>query len=255
MTELTIPTEESPGGDPITVSTARTTKTFQAPEEATDIARMGRSPREHERDFATIPTFPKDRAGIRANSMTPQNPPTPPHRQYPDPDGDGKSASDLIDEWYTALYGPDQHIFQPGPDQPIRSGNVLLPPNVHRRQPAADAPARHPPRAEGTVPPVTRQVRFLAHNPDAWKTPSEWNRSCSVDGRCPAPMNSEVCSLDEDERITQMLGLMTMCPTDAAREGSPVSRRDRAHSDMLLVDMAKELDPTPQRNTSLLHQP
>lgn len=91
----------------------------------------------------------------------------------PEDNAAAKSASDLIDDWFTALHNPTARpALRPGPDGTIRSGNVLLPPNVVRRA-LPETPTRQQSARKSNaacfLPAKASPIRFSALNPDDWQ--------------------------------------------------------------------------------------
>ncbi|KAK4114910.1 hypothetical protein N656DRAFT_777112 [Canariomyces notabilis] len=96
------------------------------------------------------------RTEIIANAATSKPPKASPSQQSPGSSGNGETASDLIDTWYTALQPPAEPLPELPSDQVIRSESVLVPP---------------------IPPPATGRIRFLAHNPNAWKSLADWSQA------------------------------------------------------------------------------
>jgi hypothetical protein len=133
---------------------------------------------------------------ITASPMTPRTPKLL-HSPHPlsSPETD-KSASEAIDDWYTALHGPARQLPRPGPNGTIRRGNVLLPPNVHRPVPVT--PTRRSTKRTSLMPPNPSPIRFLADDPSDWKTPDEWNSTPSTGMPFSSPINHRLDG-QEDE--------------------------------------------------------
>jgi hypothetical protein len=199
MTQLTIPTLASRGEEPI-VEPATTIELVHAPDnQASFVDRIVKTTYQLGKISTPTPTQVGAGPKITASPRTPKTPRPPRHSHSPlSPDrDDGKSASELIDDWFTALHGPTRQLPRPGPNGTIRRGNVLLPPNVSR--PVPETPTRRSARGDIFLPPNPSPIRFSADNPDDWRPLDEWDRASSTDTQVPVPVDGEA-GAQEDEK-------------------------------------------------------
>jgi len=177
MTELTVPTSESHRNSDGSFmdATRAAAKIVQGLEAGLSAANASKAAHQLGRDQHP----PRLRVGTRTTTSpkTPRTPRSPPPSQTPLSPGN-ESASEFIDDWFTALHGPTRQLPRPGPYGTVRRGNVLLPPNL--RRPVPMTPTRRSAKNDVFIPPSATPIRFLANDPDDWKTPDEWNLEVST---------------------------------------------------------------------------
>jgi hypothetical protein len=174
MTQLTIPTQ---GEGPVDETAVANTRLIQVLEKASPFSVMppGASSRHGWVRFPS-PTRTGDGPSIAASPRTPR-PPRPPPSFHSPTSLDGKSASEFIDDWLTALRRLTYQLPQSEIHGLIRGGHVFLPPNLHR---VPATPTRHSVKKDSSMTPKGSPIRFLAHDPDDWKPVTERNRTYST---------------------------------------------------------------------------
>ena len=197
MTELTIPMSESQGDGPITEATRPMTRIVQAlDEDGSCVVKTVRTTHQLGR------SKPASWLGVETKiTSTPKTPRTPrlppPSHTLSSPDSDDKSASEFIDDWFSALHGPARQLPRPGLNGAIPRGNVFLPPSLYR--PVPTTPTRRSAKRDAFIPPSPSPIRFSTDNPDDWKTPDEWNRTSPTATPVPAPADNKTVARDEED--------------------------------------------------------
>ncbi|KAK3902550.1 hypothetical protein C8A05DRAFT_33758 [Staphylotrichum tortipilum] len=179
MTQLTIPNPEPQGDGPTAEAAGTTTSLIRAlnDEEPEVPPQPASEPPQADGDSVSADTCPEPEVKTASSPRTPRTPtsPRPTHiMAFPD---NGRPASDIIDDWFTALHGPNRQLPRRGPNGTIRRGHVLLPPTLSR--PLPTTPTRHSAASDSFSPPRPSSIRFLVDNPNHWKTPGEWGDSGS----------------------------------------------------------------------------
>ncbi|KAK4127466.1 hypothetical protein N657DRAFT_678065 [Parathielavia appendiculata] len=173
MTQLTIPTLELQRGA-ATSEAATGTRLLQVLDD--DGSFVARTVTTTYQEGISKPS-PRSRAGVGtkviASPTTPTTPTLPQTSRPQSSRGIEISASEVIDDWCTALHGPARQLPRPGPSGTVRRGSVLLPPNIHRPIPVT--PTRQSTKRTALMPPNPSPIRFLADDPSDWKAPDEWN--------------------------------------------------------------------------------
>ncbi|KAK3297062.1 uncharacterized protein B0H64DRAFT_456891 [Chaetomium fimeti] len=207
MTQLTIPTLESQGdGSPTDATTA--IKLVQALDDKGSFVDKVVETTYHQHG-ETDPFVSTLGTKITTGPRTPRK--TRLSRvihSTPSPEDKTKSASELIDDWFTALHSP---MTRPAPkpgglNGTIRSGGVLLPPNVVRRT-LPETPTRPSAKKSNVcfAPPNPSPIRFSADNPDDWTPVAQRNREPSDAARArPARVKDQGSEQDEEEILRLM---------------------------------------------------
>ncbi|KAK4241120.1 hypothetical protein C8A03DRAFT_12610 [Achaetomium macrosporum] len=195
MTQLTIPTQ---GEGSVAETAFATTKLVHVLEEGAPLSAkaLNTIPGHGWLRFAS-PSQTGDGPRIAASPRTPRTPRAPPSFQCPTSPND-KSASEFIDDWFTALHGPTHQLPRPGLNGTIHRGNVLLPQNLHRLLPST--PTRRSVKRDFSMTPKASPTRFLAHDPDDWKPVAEWNCTHSTGSHVLSSTNNGAHP-HENERI------------------------------------------------------
>ena len=175
MTQLTIPNPEPQGDNSSTAVAADTTTSLirALNDEEPEVAQQpAPQPRQPDDDSTSVDACPEPEVKTASSPRTPRTPtsPRPTHvLAFPD---NGRPASDIIDDWFTALHGPNRQLPRRGPNGTIRRGNVLLPPALSR--PLPTTPTRRSAASDSFSSPRPSSIRFMVDNPNQWKTPGEW---------------------------------------------------------------------------------
>ncbi len=181
MTQLTIPNPEPQGDGSIVEAAGTTTSLIRAfNDEEPEVAQQpAPEPHQADDDIASVDACPEPEVKTASSPRTPRTPtsPRPTHvLAFPD---NGRPASDIIDDWFTALHGPNRQLPRRGPNGTIRRGHVLLPPALSR--PLPTTPTRRSAASDSFSSPRPSSIRFQVDNPNQWKTPGEWGDSFSSD--------------------------------------------------------------------------
>lgn len=236
MTDLTIPTSESHRSSDGSIMDAPrvATKIVQGLcEEGPPAATTSKASRQLDMDQA----LPRLRVGtnITTKHRIPRTPKSHPLAYTPSSPDNDRSASEFIDDWFTALHGPTRQLPRPGPHGTTRRGNVLLPPNL--RGPVPMTPTRRSAKKDVFIAPRVSPIQFLANDPDDWKTPDEWNHVISTETHL---VDDGVAEQDEEAAVD---------PTIAAMDSAHVEEQDVKESrgaeedNQLLESPTKKSEP------------
>ncbi|KAK3308219.1 uncharacterized protein B0T15DRAFT_508710 [Chaetomium strumarium] len=221
MTQLTIPTQ---GEGSVAETAFATTRLVQVHEEASPFsAKPPGGISRHGWVILPPPTRTGDAPSITASPRTPRAHRPPPSFQSPT-SLDGKSASEFIDDWFTALRRPTYQLPRSERHGTIRRGHVLLPPNLHR---APATPTRHSVKKDFSMTPKASPIRFLAHDPDDWKPVAEWDRMHSASAHVPSSTNHETRPHENTKAPNTMtVDMEAMRIHEAAIKGDNTSTRN-----------------------------
>lgn len=186
MTQLTIPTLEAQGSGlmPQTAATA-----VQELDRRASLADKPKTTYQHgsivTSRFASDPRTPK-------TSRTPRTAEASLFRVS----RDEMSASDLIDDWFTALHNPAQNPVAPEFDGAVRRRSAGMTPNVSQA-PKQSSSATRRARNSVCVLPKATPIRFSAENPDDWVPLEEWDSAASTKTQSLAPVDEALGEHDE----------------------------------------------------------
>jgi hypothetical protein len=215
MTQLTVPTLESQGDESTNDATTEIKLVQALDNKGSFVDKVVKTTYEH----GETDPFVSTRAGVGTNITASSRIPRKTRlsrvmHSAPSPEDNAaaKSASELIDDWFTALHNPAARpTLKPGSNGTVRSGGVLLPPNVVRRA-LPDTPTRQQSakKSDAACFPPTKAspIRFSAGNPDDWQPLTVRKRAPSNNTRTtPAPVveNQADGAQDVDEQAIMRL--------------------------------------------------
>jgi hypothetical protein len=264
MTQLTVPTLESQGDESTNDATTEIKLVQALDNKGSFVDKVVKTTYEH----GETDPFVSTRAGVGTNITASSRIPRKTRlsrvmHSAPSPEDNAaaKSASELIDDWFTALHNPAARpVLKAGSNGTVRSGGVFLPPNVVRRAlpetPTQSGGALLPPNAIRRALPETptRQqsakksdaacfppakaspIRFSAGNPDDWQPLTVRKRAPSNSTRTtPAPVVENQEGGAQDEVKAEIMRLMAADLKDihiqeeavaVVRESNGATRRD-----------------------------
>ncbi|KAH6641440.1 hypothetical protein F5144DRAFT_506695 [Chaetomium tenue] len=201
MTQLTVPTLESQGDEPTNDATTEIKLVQTLDDKGSSVNKVVTTTYEHGETDPFVSTRSGVGTQITAGSRTPRKTRLSRVMHPASPADDAKSASELIDDWFTALHHPAvRPALKPGPNGTFRSGGVLLPPNVIRRA-LPETPTRQSAKKSDAcfLPARSTPIRFAADNPDDWTPVAQRKREPSDRVRAPpAPIENQESVQDEE---------------------------------------------------------
>ncbi|KAK4148232.1 uncharacterized protein C8A04DRAFT_24032 [Dichotomopilus funicola] len=190
MTQLTIPTLEAQGSGSTPQTAATAVQELDIKGSPAEEAKTT-----HQHGSIGTPMSTQTELGARPVSdhrtlSTPRTPGTA-EASFSRVSRDERSASELIDDWFTALHNSTQDSVAPEFSGAVRRRSAGMASNVSKAPKQSPAAARRARNSVCVLPKAT-PIRFSAENPDDWVPLEEWDSAASTRTQSLAPVDEDL---------------------------------------------------------------